>query len=254
MKLLDGKVGIITGGTSGVGKVAAILFAEHGAKMVVTGRNEKRGLETVEQVKAAGGEAFFFPCDVSNEEEVKAMVAFTIEKFGKLDWAFNNAGVSSEEAGLLHETTTAAFDSVIKTNLYGVYYCMKYEIPHMLQAGAGAIVNTLSINSVRTTPGGVSYGSSKYGAYGLTQSAALDYAKQNIRINAIGPGPTKTPMIELSAATHPELISYLESTIPDCRMSDAIEQANAALFLLSDMSKHIVGQLLLVDGGQSCNM
>lgn len=134
------------------------------------------------------------------------------------------------------------------------FYCIKYEVPYMLKNGGCNIVNTLSINSVRVTPGGVSYGASKYGAYGLTQAAAMDYAKQNIRSNAIDPGPTKTPMIELSAATHPELIDYLESTIPDGRMSESIEPANAALYLLSDMSKHVTGQLLLVEGGQSCNM
>lgn len=253
-KLLDGKVGIITGVSSGIGRAAAVLFAEEGAKMVLAARREKEVLETLALVKKVGGEAYICPCDVRDEAQVKHLVNFAVEKFGQLDWALNNAGVCSEEAGAVHETTTEAFRNVIDTNIFGVYYSIKYEVPQMLKAGAGAIVNVCSINSTCCTPGGCSYGTSKYGAYGLTQSAALDYAKQNIRINAIGPGPTKTPMIMLSAETHPELIAYLESTIPDGRMGEAIEQANAALFLLSDMASHITGQLLLVDGGQSANM
>jgi len=253
-KLLDGKVGIITGAARGIGKAAAFLFAAEGAKVVLADYLDDEGKQVAEQVRQAGGDAYFCYCDVRVEEQVKALVDFTVEKFGKLDWAFNNAGVSSEEAGLLHETTTEAFKNVVDTNVYGVYYGMKYQLPEMIKAGGGAIVNTLSINATCCTPGGCSYGTSKYGAYGLTQSAALDYAKMNIRINAIGPGPTKTPMIMLCAETHPELIAYLESAIPDGRMGEAIEQANAALYLLSDYATHITGQLLLVDGGASANM
>ena len=182
------------------------------------------------------------------------MVDKAMELFGRIDWAFNNAGISSEESVPLHETTTEAFMNVVNTNLLGYYYCMKQELKHMVAAGKGAIVNTLSINSVCCTPEGSSYGVCKYAGYGLVQTSSLDYAASGIRIPAIGPGPTKTPMIMRCSETHPEVISYLESTIPDGRMGEAIEQANAALYLLSDFASHITGQLLLVDGGQSAKM
>lgn len=233
---------------------AALLFASEGAKIMVSDFNQAGGEETVETVRKAGGEAYFCYCDVREEAQVKALVERTVEQFGRIDWAFNNAGISSEEAVPLHETTTEAFSNVIQTNLFGYYYCMKHELKYMAEAEKGAIVNTLSINSVCCTPEGASYGVSKYGGYGLVQTASLDYASLGIRINAVGPGPTKTPMIMHCSETHPEVISYLESTIPDGRMGEAIEQANAALYLLSDFASHITGQLLLVDGGQSAKM
>lgn len=253
-KLLNGKAGIITGAASGIGRAAAILFVKEGAKVIVSDLNEEKGNETVELIKKEGGEAYFFKCDVSNEENVKAMVDFAIEKFGQLDWAFNNAGVSVLESAVLHETHTNLFKKVIDINVMGIYNCMKYEIPYMLKVGGGNIVNTCSINSVCCTPTGSSYGTSKYGAHGLTLCAALDYAKQNIRVNAIGPGATRTPMIEACIESNPDLIHGLEATIPDGRMAEAIEVANSALFLLSDLSSHVTGQLILVDGGQHCNM
>lgn len=252
-KLLDGKCGIITGAGYGIGQAAAVLFAQHGAKCVISCRTESKAQKTLELVKQAGGEAYFFPCDVGNEAQVKAMVDFTIEKLGKLDFAFNNAGVVSKESCLLHETTTDAFKEVMNTNLYGVYYSMKHEIPWMLENG-GAIVNTLSINSVRCVAGGISYGTSKFGAYGLTMSAALEYAKKNIRINAIGPGPTRTGLLEASIANFPEMMAALEANIPDGRFGEAIEQANAALYLLSDYATHINGHLMMVDGGSSVSL
>lgn len=254
IKLLDGKCGIITGAGYGIGQAAAVLFAQHGAKCVISCRTEAKAQKTLELVKQAGGEAYFFPCDVRDEAQVKAMVEFTAEKLGKIDFAFNNAGVSSKESGMLHETTTEAFKDVVETNLFGVYYSMKYEIPYMLENGGGAIVNTLSLNSVRCVAGGSSYGTSKFGAYGLTMSAALEYAKQNIRINAIGPGPTKTGLLEDSIATFPEMMASLEASIPDGRFGEAIEQANAALYLLSDLATHINGHLLMVDGGMSVGL
>ncbi|MBQ6877091.1 MAG: SDR family oxidoreductase [Oscillospiraceae bacterium] len=252
-KLLDGRAGIITGAASGIGRAAAILFAQEGAKVIVSDVNDEMGNETVELVRKEGGEAYYFHCDVANEENVKELVDFAIEKFGKLDWAYNNAGVIPFENALIHETHTDLFRKVLDINIMGVYYCMKYEIPHMLEAG-GSIVNCCSINSVRVTRGTSSYGTSKYGEYGLTQCAALDYGKLNIRINAVGPGPTMTPMLEASASAHPEVITALKATIPDGRVAEAVELANAALFLLSDLGNHINGQLVLVDGGQSCNM
>ena len=254
IKLLDNRAGIITGGASGIGRAAALLFASEGAKIMVSDFNQAGGEETVEMVRKAGGEAYFCYCDVREEAQVKALVERTVEQFGRIDWAFNNAGISSEEAVPLHETTTEAFSNVIQTNLFGYYYCMKHELKYMAEAEKGAIVNTLSINSVCCTPEGASYGVSKYGGYGLVQTASLDYASLGIRINAVGPGPTKTPMIMHCSETHPEVISYLERTIPDGRMGEAVEQANAALYLLSDFASHITGQLLLVDGGQSAKM
>lgn len=252
--LLNGKAGIVTGAASGIGRASAILFAQNGAKVIVSDLNEEMGNETVELIRKEGGEAYFFKCNVADEENVKAMVAFAVEKFGKLDYAFNNAGLSALESKLVHETNTDLFKKVLDVNIMGVYYCLKYEVPEMLKAGAGSIVNCCSTNSVHCTAAGSSYGTSKYGAYGLTLSAALDYAGQNIRINGVGPGPTKTPMIEACAAANPDLISMLEAGIPDGRMAEASEIASTAMFLLSDLSSHVVGQLILVDGGQACNM
>lgn len=254
MKLLENKCGLITGGTSGIGREAAVLFARHGARVVVSGRRENEGLKTVELVNAAGGEAFFYRCDVQVESQVKDLVDFTVQKFGRLDFAFNNSGVIPNENGLIHQTSTEDFMRVMEINVNGLYYSIKYEAPYMIENGGGAIVNTCSINSVCCVSNGVAYGTSKFAAYGLTQCAALDYAKLGIRVNAVGPGPTKTPMIMRTAELNPETIKYLESTIPDGRMGEEDEPAKAALFLLSDLATHITGQLILVDGGQSVKM
>lgn len=254
MKLLEGKCGIVTGGSRGIGEATAVLFAQHGAKVVIADILEKEGIEVVEKIKAAGGEAWFCLCDVRFEDQVKSMTDFAAEKMGKLDFVINNAGVVPTDTGAVHETHTDDYMRVIDTNVHGVYYGMKYGAPYLIKNGGGTIVNTCSINSTCCNAGGVAYGTSKFAAYALTQCAALDYAKMNIRVNAIGPGPTKTPMIMQCAEQSPELIGYLEATIPDGRMGEAEDCAKSILFLCSDLSSHVNGQLILVDGGQGVKM
>ena len=252
-KLLDGRAGVITGGTSGIGEAAVGIFAEEGAKIVFCGRDEEAGKRIEAAQQAKGYEVYFYKCDVTKEEEVKALIEYTVSKFGTLQWAFNNAGKTGSEPVDVHETHTDSFQSMMDTNFWSVYYGMKYEAPYMLQAG-GAIVNTCSINSISSAKHGLSYGASKFAAYAITQVAALDYARQNIRVNAVGPGVTDTPMIAKAKAAQPEHMAKLIDSIPDGRLGDPSEIANAALFLLSDMSTHVTGQLLLVDGGLSVKM
>lgn len=255
MEMLKEKAGIITGGGTGIGREAAILFAKNGAKLVICGRREEKLLETVELVRAIGGEIYHVCCDVSKEDEVEGMVKFSVEKMGKLDFAFNNAGITSPAPGkLIHEIPTGAVEQIMAINGLGVFYSMKYELPYLLENGGGTIVNNCSINSTCVTKAGAPYSASKYAAYAYTMCAALDYADKNIRVNGIGPGVTMTPMIEATMKAAPEKIQGLINAIPDGRTGTALDQAQAAMFLLSDLSSHINGQLLLVDGGQSVKM
>lgn len=252
-KIMEGKIGIVTGAASGIGRASALAFAEEGAKVVVSDINEADGKETVRLIKEAGGEALFFKCDVTDEKQVIALVDFTVSEYGRLDWAFNNAGIAIGEQALV-DTPTEVWDRVIKTNLYGCYYSLKYEISAMVKTGGGAIVNTGSIESVTATVNSVSYGTSKYGLRGLTQHAALDYAKMGIRVNSVGPGPTDTPMIAALKEFKPELLNAIIDGIPLGRMAEDVDIANAAVFLCSDKAKHITAVHLLVDGGQACVM
>ncbi len=255
-KLLEGRVGIITGATSGIGQAAAHLFAAEGAKIVLAGRRKDKGEAIAESVRAEGGEAYFCQCDVSSEEQVKHLVAFTIEKFGRLDWAFNNAGVAATqyELNLVADTHTELCREIFDINVMGLYYSMKYEIPEMLKAGGGSIVNTLSNIAVGVVPGSFAYAVSKAAGLGATRSAAIDYAGQNIRVNAIAPGMTDTPMMDKYKTSDPEGYDAIKYEIPDHRDSTALEQANTALYLLSDLSTHIIGQMIVVDGGQTIKM
>ena len=248
---MKGNVALVVGATSGIGREAAKIFAAEGAKVVCSGRNEKQGLETVEMIKNAGGEAAFFKADVTDEGQVKALVDFTIQTYGRLDYAFNNAGVSVAAGGPLHEVSQEKFDLALNVNLYGVLYCMRYELTYMDKAGKGAIVNTCSINSIEVTRYGTPYSVSKYAVYGLTRAAALDYADRGIRINAIGPGPTDTPMIAEAKKRAPEKIQGLIDRIPDNKLGTAANQANMAVYLCSDLADHINAELIIIDGGQN---
>ena len=255
MKMLEGKAGIITGGGSGIGREAAVLFAKNGAKVFICGRREEPLKETAELVKAVGGECYYTTCDCSVESQVKEMTALAVKQLGKLDFAFNNHGITSPAPGkLIHEIPEGAVELIMSINGLGVYYCMKHELPYLLENGGGTIVNNCSINSTCVTKAGAPYSASKYAAYAYTMCAALDYADRNIRVNAIGPGVTMTPMIEATMKAAPEKIQGLINNIPDGRTGTALDQAQAAMFLLSDYSTHINGQLLLVDGGQSVKM
>src|SRR5437667_8591852 len=206
---LNGKVALVTGGTSGIGKATAIAFARAGAKVVLTGRREKEGAQVVAEIKKLGGDAAFVRGDIAKDADVKAMIDFTVEKFGRLDIAFNNAGV--EWKGPLDQATEAEYRRIFDINVWGVLNSMRHEIPVMLKNGGGAIVNTSSVAGHVGMAQVSVYIASKHAVEGLTKSAALEFAKQNIRINAIAPGPIATEMFDRFAgdAMREQIISIV---------------------------------------------
>jgi len=246
-KIFSGKVALVTGGTSGIGKTTAIEFARAGAKVVLTGRREKEGAQVVAEIKKLGGDAGFVRADVARDADVKGMVDFTVDKFGRLDIAFNNAGV--EWMGPLDQATEAEYRRVFDINVWGVLNSMRHEIPVMLKTGGGAIVNTSSVAG-HVGMGQVSiYTASKHAVEGFTKALALEFAKQNIRINAVAPGAIATEMFDRFAGKHSEVLDSLSSLIPVGRIGASEEIAAAVLYLCSDNAKFNVGTSLVVDGG-----
>lgn len=248
MKLLEGKVALVTGGSSGIGRATALAFAREGAKVVIASRGIERGEETVQMAKKAGGEAIFIKTDVSKALEVEALVNKTVETYKRLDCAFNNAGILHPIARLADETEES-WDSMINTNLKGVWLCLKYEILQMLKQGKGAIVNDSSVAGLRASRVTASYGASKHGIIGLTKTAALEYGKDNIRVNAVCPALIRTPML-LYRDKRTDLNEQWVADLPLARMGDPDEVAEAVVFLCSDASSFITGATLTVDGGQ----
>jgi NAD(P)-dependent dehydrogenase (short-subunit alcohol dehydrogenase family) len=245
---LEGKVGLVTGGTSGIGRETAILFAKSGAKVVVTGRREKEGEETVELIRAVGGEGLFVKADVSKSTEVDMLVQKTVEKFQRLDIAFNNAGIEGVWAPIVRQSEED-FDRTININLKGIWLCLKYEIQQMLrQGGDGAIVNMASTTGLVGSAGAGAYCASKHGVIGLTQTAALENAKKGIRINSVCPGFTETPMAERIFRA-PGVRKYILSCHPIGRLGTPGEVAEAVLWLCSDHASFMTGQSLVLDGG-----
>jgi len=242
---LNGKVALVTGGTSGIGKATAIAFARAGAKVVLTGRREKEGAQVVDEIKKLGGDAAFVLGDISKDADVKAMVDFTIEKFGRLDIAFNNAGV--EWKGPLDQATEAEYRRIFDINVWGVLNSMRHEIPAMLKNGAGTIVNTSSVAGHDGLPQVSVYIASKHAVEGLTKSVALEFAKQNIRVNAIAPGVIDTEMFDRFAGD--ELRDQITAITPVGRIGASDEIAAAVLYLASDDAKFTTGTSLVVDGG-----
>jgi NAD(P)-dependent dehydrogenase (short-subunit alcohol dehydrogenase family) len=246
-KAFSGKVALVTGGTAGIGRATAIEFARAGAKVVLTGRREKEGAQVVAEIKKLGGEAAFVRADVAKDSDVKRMVDFTVDKFGRLDIAFNNAGV--EWKGPLDQATEAEYRRVFDINVWGVLNSMRHEIPVMLKNGGGAIVNTSSVAG-HVGFGQVSvYIASKHAVEGLTKSVALEFAKQNIRINAVAPGAIATEMFDRFAGKQSEVLDSLQSLIPVGRIGASEEIAAAVLYLCSDDAKFTTGTSLVVDGG-----
>jgi NAD(P)-dependent dehydrogenase (short-subunit alcohol dehydrogenase family) len=246
-KTFAGKVALVTGGTSGIGKATAIEFARAGAKVVLTGRREKEGAQVVAEIKKLGGEAAFVRADVAKDADVKRMVDFTIKTFGRLDIAFNNAGV--EWIGPLDQATEAEYRRIFDINVWGVLNSMRHEIPAILKNGGGAIVNTSSVAG-HVGMGQVSiYIASKHAVEGLTKALAVEFAKQNIRINAVAPGAIATEMFDRFAGKHSEVLDSLSSLIPVGRIGASEEIAAAVLYLCSDNAKFTVGTSLVVDGG-----
>lgn len=243
---LSGKVALVTGGTSGIGKATAIAFARAGAKVVLTGRREKEGAQVVEEIKKLGGEAAFLRGDVAKDTDVRSMIDFTVKKFGRLDIAFNNAGV--EWMGPVDQATEAEYRRVFDINVWGVLNSMRHEIPVMLKNGGGAIVNTSSVAGHIGLAQVSVYIASKHAVEGLTKSVALEFAKQNIRINAIAPGVIQTDMLDRFAGGD-ETRNQLISITPVGRFGATEEIAAAVLYLASDDAKFTTGASLVVDGG-----
>ena len=240
------KVAIVTGGSFGIGKATAIAFAKKGAKVAVVDWVEDS--ETVNAIKALGGEAIFIKCDVSKTEDVKAMIEKTISTFGRLDYAFNNAGIEGSN-GTTQECTEENWDKTIAVNLKGIWLCMKHEIPEMLKQGKGVIINCASIAGLVGFPGLPAYVASKHGVIGLTKTSALECAKLGIRVNAVCPGAIKTPMIDRITGNKKEVEEQFAGMEPIGRLGQPEEVANAVLWLCSDEASFVTGHAMAVDGG-----
>jgi NAD(P)-dependent dehydrogenase (short-subunit alcohol dehydrogenase family) len=245
---LQGKVGVITGGTSGIGREAAVLFAKAGAKVVVAGRREGEGKETIELVRAAGGDGLFVKTDVTRAGEVQGLVQKTVEKYGRLDVAFNNAGIEGNWLPIV-EQPEEDWDSTIAINLKGVWLSLKYEIQQMLkQGGGGAIVNMASVAGLIGSAGAATYIASKHGVMGLTKSAALETARHGIRINVVCPAVIETAMSERLFG-EPEARNFALGLHPIGRVGTPMEVAQAVLWMCSDQASFMTGQSLVLDGG-----
>ncbi len=245
---LRGKVAIVTGGTSGIGRDAAVLFAKAGAKVVVAGRREAEGKETIDLIRAAGGDGLFVKTDVSRAADVRALVQKTVEKFGRLDVAFNNAGIEGSWSPIA-EQSEEDWNRTIDINLKGVWLCLKYEIQQMLkQGGGGAIVNMASVAGWIGSAGAATYCASKHGVMGLTKSAALETARSGIRVNVVCPAVIETPMGERLWGA-PEAKKFALGLHPIGRFGTPMEIAEAVVWMCSDRASFMTGQSLVLDGG-----
>lgn len=247
MKVFEEKVVLITGGTSGIGRATALAFAREGAKVVVAGRRESEGAESVALIEQAGGKGLFVRADVSNEDDVASMVAQTVEAFGGLHFAFNNAGVFLEP-GPITEISSETIDRILAVNVRGVALSMKHEIPAIMKSGGGGIVNTASFLGIRPFPGTAVYNASKFAVIGLTKSAAVEFATQGVRVNVVCPGVIDTPMNE-EIRREEEGREFLNGMQPMKRTGHPEEVAGAVLYLCSPTAGFITGTTLSVDGG-----
>jgi NAD(P)-dependent dehydrogenase (short-subunit alcohol dehydrogenase family) len=245
-KQFENKVAIVTGGSFGIGRATAIAFAKRGAKVTIA--DYIADSETLNLIKATGGEAIFVKCDVSRSEDVKAMIEKTVKTFGRIDYGVNNAGIEGVSA-ITHECTEEIWERTIGINLKGVWLCMKHEIEQMLKQGKGAIVNTASIAGLVGFQGLPAYTASKHGVIGLTKTAALEYAKLGIRVNAVCPGVIKTPMVDRFTGKKKEAEKQFENMEPIGRMGEPEEVAEAIIWLCSDASSFVTGDSMAVDGG-----
>lgn len=247
---LNGKVAIVTGGTAGIGRAAALLFARSGARVVVSGRRQPEGEEVVAEIARAGGTARFIRCDVTREQDVAGLVEGALKEFGRLDVAFNNAGIEQSPLVPLTETSTEQYRTVMDVNVLGVWLAMKYEIPAMLRNGGGSIVNTTSVAGHIGMPGASTYIAAKHAVEGLTKSVALEFADKGIRINAVAPAAIATEMFDrFAGGESSEMGKHLAALHPVGRVGRAEEVAAAALYLASDAASFTTGISLPVDGG-----
>ena len=245
-----GKVAFVTGATSGIGRATALAFAKAGAAVTVADVSEEGNLETARLIEEAGGRALSLRCDVSNSEDVKAALDRTIQTFGKLDFAFNNAGIEQPVAPM-SEIEDEDFDRLVAINLRGMFLCLKHQVPLLLRNGGGAIVNTSSGAGVNGIAGQAAYAATKHAVIGMTKSAALDYAKDGVRINAVCPGIIDTPMMQRFTGGTPEGLARVIAQEPVGRMGKPEEIAAAVLYLCSDMAAFVIGHAMVVDGGQT---
>lgn len=244
---LAGKVGLVTGGASGIGRATALAFAAAGARVVVADLNADGAQATVELIRAAGGEARCMPADVSEAGQVEALVRETVAAYGRLDCAFNNAGIS-QYGTPIPELPEDVWDRVIRVNLRSVFLCMKYEIPQLIRQGGGAIVNTASGYGLKGARGNAAYVASKHGIVGLTKVAALENAQAGVRVNALCPGWTETPLIA-ARLQDPEFRARILASEPMGRVGRPEEIAAAVVWLCSDAASFVTGHALSVDGG-----
>ena len=251
MKLMENKVALVTGAAQGIGLAAAKVFAEAGASVVLADWDKELVNKAAAQLLADGYKTLAIACDVSNDSQVKAMIDKTVDTFGKLDAAFNNAGIQNVLADAADQTAED-FDRVMGVNLRGVWSCMKYELQQMRKQGSGAIVNCSSIGGILGGPQRGTYHGAKHGVIGLTKSAALEYAAQGIRINSICPGIIHTPMVDkMMAGGQQDILDAMIAAVPAKRLGKPKEIADAVLWLCSEMATLVVGHTLVVDGGYS---
>ncbi|HET9056720.1 MAG TPA: SDR family oxidoreductase [Chitinophagaceae bacterium] len=251
-KIFEGKVAIVTGGSFGIGRATALAFARRGAKVVVADWVEDKNNETIKLIKSVGGEAIFVQCDVSSSIEVRNLIEKTVARYGRIDYAFNNAGIEGHTANT-HECTEDNWDKTIGINLKGIWLCMKNEIPQMLKVNKGVIVNCASVAGLGGFPGLPAYVVSKHGVVGLTKTAALEYAKSGIRINAVCPGVIHTSMIDRITGKDKEVEKQYINMEPVGRMGNPEEVAEAVIWLCSDNASFVTGVAFPVDGGFSAS-
>ena len=244
------KIVLITGSGSGIGKAAALAFSKEGGTIIVSDINEINGVKTVSEIIKNNGKASFFKTDVSNFDMVQNLMDFIIEKYGRLDVAINNAGIGGDFAKIT-DITLESWDKTMSVNSSGVFYCIKTQIPIMLKQGKGVILNTSSIAGIRGLPNAIAYSASKHAVIGITKTAAIEYAKNNIRVNALCPVFTITPMFDPKAMDKLKdgISAKLKANIPMKRFANVMEQVNTMLWLCSDEASFITGQAISVDGG-----
>ncbi|MGH7965541.1 MAG: SDR family oxidoreductase [Candidatus Binatia bacterium] len=247
---MNGKIALVTGASSGIGRATALTFAREGAKVVAADVTVAAGEETVRMIQAAGGEAVFIKADVSKGTDVEALIKKTVETYGRLDCAFNNAGIEGKFSPTI-EGTEENWQRVIDINLKGVWLCLKYEIIQMLKQGGGAIVNTASVAGLVGAAGGSAYVASKHGVNGLTKTAALEYAKQGIRVNSVCPGGIRTPMLERIMSGNPGMSEMIAAMEPVGRLGKPEEIAEAVVWLCSDSASFVTGLPMAVDGAMT---